>query len=264
MARRAVLRLYAELNDDLPPERRQRDLEIRLEPDWDVRALLRELWIPSGAVELALVNGSSRPLNHRLAEGDRISLYPTFESFDLSQTAQLRDRPLRRVAFVADAHLGRLARYLRLLGFDTLFENDPGDRELARISIEEHRILLTRDRALLQRRGLTHALWVPALRPRDQLAFVLARLDLFRLLRPFTRCTVCNGALVAVDKAAVTGEVPPRVQALFDAFWRCTECGRIYWQGSHYERLHRLVEQIAAGDHDPVAPAGGADQREPE
>jgi uncharacterized protein with PIN domain len=247
MGHRAVLRLYAELNDWLPAAKRQRDLVIPLPAPVDVRTLLTKLGVSPDAVELILVNGVSRSLQDPVRDGDRVSLYPTFEAFDVTPLLQLRDTPLRRIAFAADAHLGRLARYLRLLGFDTLFENDPGDDVLARISAEEGRVLLSRDRALLRRPAVTHGLWVPTVRPREQLRYVLERLDLFRLVRPFTRCTVCNGPLAVADKRTLGDEVPSRVRAVFDDFWRCPNCGRIYWQGSHYERLSYFVDQMTAG-----------------
>jgi hypothetical protein len=241
-----LLRCYAELNDYLAPAERQRDQEVPLAGSMTLGALLARVGIPAAAVEIALIDGESRGLEHPLRGGERVSLYPVFEALDPTPLLLLREAPLRRVRFVADAHLGRLARYLRLLGFDTRYENDLGDAKLAAIARREGRILLSRDRALLAGPALTHGLWVPSTRPREQVAQVVERLDLYRLLRPFTRCTVCNGLLAAVDRAEVAAELPERVRRAFDAFWRCQGCGRLYWQGSHYQRLRALVEQIAA------------------
>lgn len=243
---RLLLRCYAELNDYLPMGQRQRELEVALFDAASVGALIARLGIPIARVEVALVNGMSSGLDRALRDGDRVSLYPMFESFDVAPLLHLRRDPLRQIRFVADAHLGRLARYLRLLGFDTLFENDPGDAELVRISVEEHRILLSRDRRLLERRSLTHGLRIPATRPREQLAYLVDRLALFGLFKPFTRCTVCNGKLSSVAREALGVQVPARVRAAFDSFLRCSGCGRVYWQGSHYERLRNLVEQLSA------------------
>jgi hypothetical protein len=238
------LRCYAELNDYLPVELRQREQLVRLLEAATVGGLIAGLGIPAAVVEVVLVNGTSCGLNRVLRDGDRVSLYPMFESFDATPLLCLRGQPLRRVRFVADAHLGRLARYLRLLGFDTLFENDPGDAELARISLQHNRILLSRDRSLLARPVLTHGLWIPETRPREQLVYVVDRLDLYRLFRPFTRCTVCNCMLSPADKDRPDLRLPPLVSARFETFWRCDGCGRVYWQGSHYDRLRELVEQL--------------------
>lgn len=245
-----TLRCYAELNDHLPAERRQRAFEVAVEPPIALGDLLVGLGLSSEAVELALVDGVSRGLDHPLAGGERVAFYPVFESLDVAPLVRLRGEPLRAVRFVADAHLGRLARYLRLLGFDTRFENDPGDRELARLSADEGRILLSRDRGLLARAIVTHGLWVPSARPREQLAWVVERLDLYRLIRPFTRCTVCNGGLEPVPGTEVRDQVPERVAKVFHRFWRCRGCGRIYWEGSHYQRLRALVDQVAEPPRD--------------
>ena len=249
---RVRLRCYAELNERLPPERRQREAWVALDHPATLGDLIAAQGIPRGEVELALVNGLSSGWESTLCDRDRVSLYPVFEALDVTTLLRLRDRALREVRFVADAHLGRLARYLRLLGFDTLFANDLGDDALALASAREGRVLLSRDRALLQRRIVTHGLWVPSTRPREQLVFVVERLDLYRLFRPFSRCTMCNGNLMRVSKGSLEAELPPRVRVLFDVFWRCSGCGRLYWRGSHYQRLQATVEQIVRRRPDPV------------
>lgn len=243
---RVLLRCYAELNDRLPETWRQRDIEVELIGNPSVREAIGVLGIPPAVIEVILVEGRSAGLESVLQDGDRVSLFPMFESFDVTELLRLRPRALRTLRFVADAHLGRLARYLRLLGFDTLFENDPGDREIARISAEEGRILLSRDRQLLAHRAVTHGLWIPALTPRQQVRYLIERLDLCSAFRPFTRCTVCNGTLDALGRDSPDLDVPPRVKARFDRFWRCAGCGRIYWRGSHYDRLAAFVAGLAA------------------
>lgn len=245
---RVLLRCYAELNDYLPKVCRQRELPVPLSDAATVGSLIVGQKIPVEAVEVALVNGNSCGLDRVLRDGDRVSLYPMFETIDATPLLRLRGQPLRQMRFVADAHLGRLARYLRLLGFDTLFENDPGDPELARISSQEGRVLLSRDRELLQRRSLTHALWIPPIRPHEQLVYLVEHLDLRGLFKPFTRCTVCNGLLSPVSREHSDPDVPPSVRAAFDTFWRCDGCARVYWQGSHYERLKVLVGQLSPAD----------------
>jgi hypothetical protein len=241
----ATLRFYAELNDFLPPVRRKRDLALAFAPPCPVRHLVETCGVPHTEVELILLNGVSVGLDARVADGDRISVYPVFESLDVTPLLRLRPRPLRDPRFLADAHLGRLARYLRLLGFDTLFHNDLGDAALARLAAEQGRILLTRDRGLLMRREVTHGGFVRSRRPPEQLQEVLRRWDLFSLIRPFSRCTLCNAPVAVVDKAAVAARLPPASRRHYDAFWQCQGCGQLYWRGGHYRRLQRLVEQAA-------------------
>jgi hypothetical protein len=168
-----------------------------------------------------------------------------FEGLDVTPLLRLRPVPLRHPRFLADAHLGKLARLLRLLGFDTLFFNDAGDRRLVEISIDERRILLSRDRALLMRREITHGCFVHAVKPTRQLEELIERLDLHRLAAPFTRCMECNGSLRRIDRADILAELPKRAGQLYTEFWRCSDCAKIYWKGSHYRRLARFVRALA-------------------
>lgn len=242
---RATLRFYEELNDFLPPAQRKRDLDTPFDPPCPVRHLIELFGVPHTEVEIILLNGRSVGLNEPVPDGARISVYPLFESLDVTSLLRLRARPLRRIRFIADAHLGKLARHLRLLGFDTLFGNDPGDAELVRMSSQDGRILLTRDRRLLMRREVTHGCYVRDSDPFKQLVQVLKRCDLYGDLQPFTRCMECNGRLQAVKKSVVEGRLPDRTRRCFDEFWECDGCGRIYWKGSHYERLTQWVKQAA-------------------
>jgi uncharacterized protein with PIN domain len=183
---------------------------------------------------------------HRIEEGDRVSVYPVFEALDISPVTAVRPLPLRVVRFAADVHLGKLAGYLRLAGFDTLYRNDWEDRDLADTAAGERRILLTRDRGLLMRAVVTHGYLVRSTRPRAQLTEVLEHFDLWGLLRPFTRCSVCNAPVEGVPKAEIAGALPPLTAAHYKDFWRCTGCGRLYWRGAHHRSLLALLPGRAA------------------
>ena len=244
--RQAEFRFYAELNDFLPPERRFTSFDYSFNDAQTVKHLIESLGVPHTEVDLVLVNGRSVDFSVNVADGDRVGVYPVFESFDISSVTRVRPEPLRHPRFVLDAHLGRLAAYLRMLGFDTLYRNDFRDEELARIAAEERRILLTKDRGLLKRSEVTHGYYVRQSAPRRQLAEILARFDLVRLVRPFTRCMRCNAPLAPVDKSEFEERVPPRSRELHDEYHRCSGCGRVYWGGSHYRRMTRLIEQVLA------------------
>lgn len=146
-----------------------------------------------------------------------------------------------------DGHLDRLAAYLRLLGFEAFYERNLPDEVLARISNKERRILLTRDRGLLKRSQVTYGYLVRETEPRRQLAEVLDRFDLWGTARPFSRCLRCNGELAAA-KEEVADRLPPKVRERCREFSRCRGCGRVYWKGSHYDRLARLVQEIRNGE----------------
>lgn len=212
-----------------------------------VKDTIEALGIPHTEVDLIIANGRSVDFTYILRPGDVLSVYPVFESIDISPILRLRPEPLRAPKFVADTHLGRLARYLRMLGFDTKYRNDYRDHQLAEISSSERRILLTRDRGLLKRSEVTHGYCVRETDPKDQLAEVVHRFDLRGNIRPFRRCIRCNATLAPVDKDEVSDELLPETREYFDAFRRCQGCGQLYWKGSHYERMLRLIHEIQEG-----------------
>lgn len=242
---RATFRFYEELNDFLPPERRKQSFVCDCSENASVKHAIEAIGVPHTEVEVILVNGESVDFSHPVREGDRISVYPVFEAVDVTPLLRVRPRPLREPRFVADAHLGRLAGYLRMLGFDTVYENALGDPELVSVAVREHRILLTRDRDLLMHRAVTHGVYVRGRRPREQLDYVLDRLDLRRSFRPFTRCIRCNAPLETVDARDVAGQAPDDVVQRHDSFRRCTGCGQPYWPGSHYERMKTVVARLS-------------------
>jgi len=237
-------RFYEELNDFLPVERRKREFSI---PYYraSVKDMIESLGVPHTEVDLILVNGKSVDFTCLVHAGDRISVYPAFESFDISGLTRLRPEPLRQPRFVLDTHLGKLARILRLLGFDTLYSNVYTDAELEELSAGGgKRILLTRDQGLLKRSRITHGYYVRATAPEVQAREVLRRFDLYRLAAPFSRCLRCNGLLHAVAREEVLDRIPPGVAASFDTYSMCRDCGRVYWPGSHYDRLRRLAGEL--------------------
>ena len=243
----ARFRFYEELNDFLPPERRKTEFDYQFERRASIKDVIEALGVPHTEVELILVNRESVDFGYILHDGDRVSVYPVFESLDVTPLLRLRARPLRTPRFVLDTHLGTLARYLRLLGFDTLYRNDYRDATLARISANEGRTLLTRDRGLLMRRIVTHAYFVRADDPRRQVEEVCARLDLYGLIEPFSRCSHCNGLLQQVDKAQIADQLAPKTRRYYQRFLQCQDCGQIYWAGSHFKHLQRFVDSVRNG-----------------
>jgi uncharacterized protein len=239
-----TLRFYEELNDFLAAHLRKTDIVLPYNRRTSVKDLIESFGVPHTEVELVLVNAVSVDFTHIVRPGDRISVYPVFEAMDVSPLIRLRPAPLRTPRFIVDVNLGRLARYLRLLGFDASYGNDLVDADIARISVTESRIVLTRDRALLEHRIITRGYFVRTDQPRDQVREVLSRLDLHGLVKPFTRCIRCNGALESVDKQAVLDELQPKTSRYYDEFRRCTACGQVYWKGSHRVRAEQLVARL--------------------
>ncbi len=241
--RRATFRFYAELNDFLPPLQRQEDVVRSFLDTPTVKDQIEACGVPHTEVEVILVNGASVGFDRRLEDGDRVSVYPVFEALDVTPLVRLHPRPLREPRFVLDVHLGKLARRLRLLGFDALWERDAADERLVAISLSERRILLTRDRGLLKRRELTHAAAVRATDPRRQLVEVVERFDLARSAAPFTRCLACNGRISAASKEDVLDRIPAVTRLHYETFFACASCGRVFWWGPHTRRLKEIVAE---------------------
>ena len=242
---RAHFRFYAELGDLLPPERRGVTFGHEFPGSPTVGEAVESLGVAPAAIDLVLVNDEPVALSSPLPDGARVSVYPVFEAMDIASVTRVRQPPLRETRFVLDGHLGRLARYLRLAGFDARWTRDPSDDELVRISTEESRILLTADRALLRRRAVSRGLLVHGVEPRRQLAEIVERLGLSRSLAPFTRCLCCNHPLEPATPEEVAGRLPPGVSPGAGELRRCGSCGRIYWPGTHRARMERLLLEAA-------------------
>jgi uncharacterized protein with PIN domain len=243
----AELRFYEELNDFLPEERRKRPLAVEVDRARSVKDAIESLGVPHTEVDLVIVDGRSVDFAHLLVGGERVAVYPKFESLDITPLLRLRPRPLRDPRFVADTHLGKLARHLRMAGFDTLYGNDWDDDRIVALSRRDRRTILTRDRAMLRRRDVERGYCVRAVHSEAQLAEVVERLQLEPLVRPFMRCRECNTPLEDVDRDAVLDRVPRKVRELYGRFRRCVTCGRVYWEGSHYARMRATLERALGG-----------------
>lgn len=249
----ATFRFYEELNDFLPPERRKRDHTCPCAREASVKHMIEALGVPHTEVELILVNGAPVGFDHRLRDGDRVAVYPVFEALDIRPLLRLREHPLRITRFVADAHLGGLARLLRLAGFDTLYDNRFHDDDVVAISQREHRIVLTRDVELLKRRDVTHGCYLHARKPELQLREIFRRLDLAGSARPFSLCLSCNAPLRPIAKAEVIHRLPERVREQQEYFATCDVCGRVFWEGSHWRRMKALLDGVMAEAAGPAA-----------
>jgi uncharacterized protein with PIN domain len=242
-----TIRFYEELNDFISENRRKQPSKVEFAPGCTAKAIIEDTGVPHTEVDLILANGRSVGFEYRLGDGDLLSVYPVFESLDIGGLSRVRAIPLREPRFALDVHLGKLARLLRMCGFDARYENDSSDEGLVSTAQRETRIILTRDRGLLKRRAVTHGFLLRSLVPREQLAEVLRRFDLSGRARMFSRCIVCNVAIERVDKAAVVALLPPAVAAAYADFSRCPRCGRVFWRGTHWKGMQRLAAEVLRG-----------------
>ena len=244
MSSHITLRFYQELNDFLPVSKRKLSFEHSFSQAGSIKDIIESLGVPHTEVDLIIVNGQSVTFDYKIKHADQISIYPVFESLDIMPISHLRPEPLRVTKFVLDAHLGRLAAYLRMLGFDTLYRNDYDDPELAEISINQQRILLSYDKRLLMRKVISHGYYVRERQPRKQLQEIVKRFDLFNSTKPFTRCMRCNSEIHPVEKATIKKHLLPRTEKYYDQFWQCDHCKKIYWKGSHYQNMQQQISLL--------------------
>jgi uncharacterized protein with PIN domain len=247
----ASFRFYAQLNDFLPLKRWQIAFTHQFEESPSIKDMIESLGVPHAEVHAIVVNGTPTDFAYRVHDGDRISVYPAFTHIDGAQSIE----PAEDTRFVLDVHLGRLAAYLRALGYDTLYRNDYLDPELAQISSAEDRVLLTRDLGLLKRSLVKRGYFVRNTNPARQLAEVMRQFNLNAAQRSFYRCLRCNGLLEVVDKATILDRLTDRTQQYYDEFRICRSCDQIFWKGSHFQKMQRLIERILSGD-DPVEKTG--------
>jgi uncharacterized protein with PIN domain len=247
----ADLRFYAELNDFLPSEKQQRPMAYQFAGRPSIKDAIEACGVPHTEVDLIVVDGVSVGFDYHLRAGDRVAVYPVFESLDVSTEVRLRPEPLRRPSFILDGHLGKLARLLRMLGFDTLYCRDHKDSEIVRLAAAEQRTILTRDRGLLKHASVTHGYCVRSLEPFQQAREVLRRFDLCAQAKPLSRCIRCNGDLERVDKDDVLSWLPPKTILYYDLFYQCLKCSQVYWPGSHYQDMLNTIARLC-GENSPV------------
>lgn len=244
--RTSYFRFYEELNDFLPAKFRKKDFPFSFNGTPSVKNVIETIGVPHTEVDLILVNGDSVGFEHLLSGNEQVSVYPVFETFDISEIIKLRPKPLRIIRFVVDVNLGKLAKKLRLLGFDTFYRNDLDDDEIVRISIAEKRIILTRDIGILKCGNVTHGTWIRNDDPKIQLYEVIERLQLRKLFKPFSRCSQCNGTLKRIKKEELKTRIPADTFEYFKTFWECVGCHQIYWEGSHMEKITGWIDELSA------------------
>lgn len=248
-----IIRFYEELNFFLPRDKRKRDIEFTFNGRRSVKDLIEFFGVPHVEVDLILINGESVDFSYIVQNGDRISVYPVFETLSIENVTRLRPVPLRNTRFVLDVHLRKLAKRLRLLGFDVDYEKDRDDEELAEISEADKKILLTRDRQLLMRKNVSRGMYVKNTDPKEQISEVLNRLDLWSKCKPFSRCIDCNGSFKKLeyegkDFNKVKSDIPECVLGWCREYFQCASCKKIYWKGSHFDKLTKIINRILSKD----------------
>ncbi len=243
----AYIRFYEELNDFLPTSKRKIRFDLNFFGSPSIKDIAESLGVPHTEIDMILVNGKSVNFNYKLKKDDDISVYPVFESLDISKVQRLRPKPLRRPKFVLDVHLGTLAKYMRMLGFDVEYQNNNTDSQLIELSFNKKRTILTRDLGILKQKQVTRGYWIRNTMPIMQIEEVINRFDLWAEIDEFSRCIRCNSVLKAIEKEEAIEVIPAKIKNTKHEFYFCRRCRKIYWKGSHYFRMRSFIEKIKSG-----------------
>ena len=234
-------RFYEELNDYLPEKKHKVWFEYSFLGAIFIKDAIESMSVPLNEIDLILVNQQSKGFEYVLQDGDRISVYPVFELFDLTGFSRVRGKPLRNPTFICDVHLGRLCKYLRMLGLDTIYSNRYSPEEIVEISEIEKRIILSRSRKLISQKEVARAYWIRSSDPLEQVKDLILKLDLSTHINPLIRCMNCNNKLVPVEKNEILHLLHDRTAKYFGEFFNCPTCNQIYWKGSHFENMLNFI-----------------------
>ena len=209
-----------------------------------VKDAIEAMGVPHPEVDVIIAQNASVDFNYQVQENDQIEVYPVLEDHLFPESYSLSRQYLQLDKFVLDVHLGKLAKAMRLLGLDTVMDNHFTDNMIAQLSEAENRITLTRDIGLLKHKAIKSGYWIRSQHWEEQLAEVINRYSsLKRKFKPFSRCTICNGMIENVPKETVQHQLPPESKQLFNEFFQCTNCKKVYWKGSHYDRMEKWVHK---------------------
>ncbi len=209
-----------------------------------IKDSIEALGVPHTEVDLIIACGRSVDLSYRLQDSDRIDIFPFGCSPSIEPLQHLSPPLQADPSFVLDVHLGKLARRLRMLGFDCRYRNDYSDPQLIELALDEGRIILTRDRGVLKHSRVRQGYLIGSSRAEEQVREVLVRYRLHGQIRALRRCPQCNGLLEAVEKEKVLHRLQPKTALYYDLFQRCRDCDQLYWQGTHYEKIGRWIQQL--------------------
>lgn len=229
-----AFQFHGSLNDFLPRRQKNQGLEYSSKFSTSAKDAIEAIGVPHVEVRTITVNGKVQTINYLLQPGDQVEVFPYDGHFPAGSPQ----------TFVLDVHLGGLARLLRMLGIDAVYQNDRHDREIVALALAENRALLTRDIGLLKHKVLQHGYWLRSQQPREQVLEVIRRFSLCASFVPFSRCIACNGLLVTVAKEEILPRLPKQTKEYFTEFYQCASCGKVYWKGSHYHNMQRVVDRL--------------------
>jgi uncharacterized protein with PIN domain len=241
---KAVLRFYNELNDLLPEHRRNTEFEAEFKDKRSIKDMIESLGVPHTEVDIIIANENSVDFSYILLEGDRIHVYPASAEPDTKDTIHLRPSPFYTTRFIADTNLGNIARYMRVLGFDTYFDPALSTRAIIELSLRENRIIITKSRKLLKFKNVTYGLLLRPGTTEAQVKTILCCLGIKDSVKPFSRCLRCNGILISVPKNRIEARIPPKTRSFCNEYSHCESCDKIYWEGTHVFEIKKVINRL--------------------
>lgn len=244
MLQYAHFRFFYSLNDFLSANDQGSLVTYKFSGTPAIKDAIEAIGIPHTEVDVILANAEAVGFFYPLKNNDRVEVYPALKSPVFPPYYSISPPNTDRITFVADVHLGKLAKALRILGFDTCYQNNYSNKEIASIAENENRIVLTRDVGLLKHKSLRWGYWLRSQKPEKQAEEVIEKFNLSKLIAPFKRCLACNGEIESVEKEVVLEELPPKTIQYFNEFFRCSNCKKVYWRGSHYDHMMQIVRGL--------------------
>jgi len=238
---RINIKFYDSLNKLLKKDKRDKELSLELKLRQSVKDLIEAQWIPHTEVGTIIIDGKKEEFSFILKDGQEIEVYPAFNDVEEPKFQNLINYPKK---FILDVHLGRLAKYLRIFGIDTLYQNYYSDEEIVETALKEGRVILTRDRGILKRRVVRYGYLIKSNESKEQLREIFLNFDLLPEIKPFLRCISCNGIVERVDKEEIIEELEPLTRKYYNEFFKCTMCKKIYWKGGHWERMEEFADDF--------------------
>jgi len=235
MVNKATFHFYEELNDFIASDKKRLAYIYSFYGNPSIKDAIEAIGVPHVEVSLMRVNGQVVDFGYHLKDNDRVSVYPVLKT---------QKKASKEIKFILDVHLGKLAKYLRMCGFDSAYQNDYDDKKIVLISLEENRIILTRDIGMLKMKSVSQGYFIRNQDSKAQLMEVLQHFDLQQAIDPFKRCIKCNGKLERVEKEKVMQRLQPLTQKHFNTFFKCENCQSIFWEGSHFDRMSGFINTI--------------------
>lgn len=235
---------HGNVNDFLPKGKKNTRISYSFNGTPALKDAIEAIGVPHVEVDRIELNNQPAIFFTQLRDQDSVAVYSREVLTDTTSDNTLRNWKEAPHRFVLDVHLGALCRQLRLLGFDSYYNTNNSDQQIAALSEKENRIVLTRDIDLLKQKVIIWGYWLRSQHTQEQLLEVIRRFQLHNSFAPFTRCLSCNEAIFPVKKEEVLDQLPDDTRAYFDIFYQCSGCRKVYWKGSHYTRMMKFIEQL--------------------